>query len=53
MTAQDTYKAISSYAGVNVSTICDVRARCLQYTSCTNKSKSEILDFDGAAHTYQ
>jgi len=53
MNAIDTYNAIASYAGVSVSTICDVRARCLQYDRCSNKSKSDILDFDGAAHTYQ
>ena len=51
--AQDTYMAIASYAGVNVSTICDIKACCLQYNSCSNKSTSEILDFDGAARTYQ
>lgn len=53
MNALDTYRMIASYPGVSVTTICEVRARCLQYGICSNKSKSEILDFDGAAHTYQ
>lgn len=53
MTPQDTYQCIAAYPGVTESCICDVRARCLQYKGCPNKSASILLDFDGAAHTYQ
>lgn len=53
MNALDTYKAIATYEGVRISNICDIKAKCLQYDNCSNKSKSEILDFDGAAHTYE
>ena len=53
MTPRNVFDAISTYPGIKVDTICGVKARCKQYLVCSNKSKSDILDFDGAAHTYQ
>ena len=34
------------------SSICDVRARCIDYSNCTNKSYSKIIDFDKYAIRY-
>lgn len=53
MTPLEVYNAISKYLGVSISNICDVRTQCLQYTTCSNKSTTPVLDFDKAAHTYQ
>lgn len=53
MTPIDVYNAVAGYNGVFISTICDVKAQCEQYTACASKSTSSILDFDKAAETYK
>lgn len=53
MTPIDVYNAVAGYNGVFISTICDVKAQCVQYASCSSKSTSSILDFDKTAETYK
>lgn len=53
MTPRSVYDTISKYQGIKVVTICDVKAKCKQYHTCSNRSKSHVLDFDEAAHVYQ
>ena len=53
MTPIDVYQSVERYGQVFSTTICDIKAQCAQFGTCAQKSKSSVLDFDGAAQTYQ
>lgn len=53
MTPFEVYQSVEGYGKVFSTTICDIKAKCAQFSTCVQKSSSSVLDFDGAAQTYR
>lgn len=53
MTPIEVYQSVERYGGAFSTTVCDIKAKCAQFSACAQKSSSCVLDFDGAAQTYR
>lgn len=52
MTPREVYNAVASHPSAKISTICDVKAFCMGYITCSKKSNHKIVDFDDLAKDY-
>lgn len=53
MTAKDVYNQLKLQPCYNSVSICDVKARCVDFSICAKKSTCDVIDFDPYAHEYQ
>mgnify|MGYP007069906836 CR=1 FL=1 len=53
MTAKDVFDQLKLLPCYSSLSICDVKARCVDFSICATKSTSDVIDFDPYAHEYQ
>lgn len=53
MTAKDVFDQLKLQPCYRSVSICDVKARCVDFSICATKSTYGIIDFDSYAHEYQ